>query len=162
MKKLLAFCLLFAFLLTACGPSDADLAAMLQSTLTAWPTNSPYPTYTLAPTQTARVIIVTPTLTPTPLFTATITPTPTNTLPPTPTLDPRAYPKSDGFYLVNVDIIPGVWRSTAGYDDCYWQVSSKTGNIISNFYGMSGGTMFIPNTAYEVQLEDCGEWTYLP
>jgi len=121
--------------------------------------------------------IVTATFTPTPLFTPTITLTPTNTSTPTNTPTITSTPnvvqteqarewvrltrdRGSGFYLVNVDIAPGIWRSTPGLDGCYWKVSSATGDIIANHFGMSGGTAYIPSTAFQVQFDDCGIWTF--
>ena len=69
--------------------------------------------------------------------------------------------KYDGFYLVNVDIAPGIWQSLGTQDDCYWEISTKTGDIIDNHFGMAGGTMYIAASAYQVMMEDCGTWTYL-
>jgi len=116
-----------------------------------------------------RVVEVPVTITPTktPEYTSTITliPTrtqvPTRTQIPTATLSPLKKPKSDGFYLVGVDIAPGVWRSTPGHDGCYWETSTKTGSIINNHFGMSGGTCYIPSSAYMVMFADCGQWEYL-
>jgi len=131
------------------------------------PTNTPlatytsYPTLTPNPTYTPEIILVTATYTSTPKFTPTITMTPTNTATLTSTPDVTMMDKSDGFYLVNAEIAPGVWRSNGTQDDCYWEITTSTGDIISNHFGMAGGTMFIPNTAFQVMLEDCGIWTYM-
>lgn len=131
------------------------------------PTNTPYATYTAyptltpLPTYTPEIIIVTATFTATPLYTPTETLTPTETSTPTTTPDPRTKDKGDGFYLVNIDIAPGIWRSEGTQDDCYWEISDKYGNIINNHFGMAGGTMYISATAYQVMMEDCGRWTYL-
>ncbi len=121
---------------------------------------------------TAKIIIVTPTLTFTPIYTATITLTPTNTIPPTntplPTMTPRPtntsnplkLPKFDGNYLVGVDIAPGVWRSMGNSSNCYWEVTTKTGGIIDNYFGMAGGTAYISPNAFAVMFEDCGVWEF--
>ena len=136
-------------------------------TNTPFTTNTPYATYTAYPTQTALptytpvIVVVTATYTATPLYTPTETLTPTNTATLTPTSDPRTEDKGNGFYLVNVDIAPGVWRSAGTQDDCYWEITDKYGDIINNHFGMAGGTMYIPASAYQVMLEDCGRWTYL-
>ncbi|PKO00659.1 MAG: hypothetical protein CVU43_14030 [Chloroflexi bacterium HGW-Chloroflexi-5] len=103
----------------------------------------------------------TATTTPTPVYTPTITETPTITPTETPTLDPLKIPRGNGMFLVNVDIAPGVWRSDGKNDDCYWKVSTSTGDIIKNFFGMAGGTIYIPESAFEVELQDCGTWTFL-
>lgn len=131
------------------------------------PTNTPFATYTAYPsltpnpTYTPKIIVVTATFTSTPKYTATITLTPTDTATPTITPDVTKMDKYDGFYLVNSEIAPGVWRSNGTQDDCYWEITTSTGDIINNHFGMAGGTMFIPNTAFQVMLEDCGTWTYI-
>lgn len=160
---------------SGCAPSEkAILAAIAQTPLatayptftsyptqTAYPTLTPYPTYTTGPTSTARIQLVTATLTATPKYTATIMNTPTNTNTPVPTKDPLQKDRGDGFYLIGIDIAPGVWRSMGTGDSCYWSITTKTDSIINNHFGMSGGTMYVPASGYQVQLEDCGTWTYL-
>jgi hypothetical protein len=69
--------------------------------------------------------------------------------------------RGDGFYLVNLEIAPGLWRSQGTQDDCYWEIDTRTGDIINNHFGMAGGTMYIPESAFQVRLEDCGTWVYL-
>ena len=69
--------------------------------------------------------------------------------------------RADGFYLVGVDIAPGVWRSTGGGDSCYWATTSKTGEIIKNHFGMAGGTAYISPSAYQVEFSNCGIWLFL-
>jgi len=69
--------------------------------------------------------------------------------------------KGDGFYLVNVDIAPGVWRSTGSGDGCYWSTTTKTGDIIDNHFGMSGGTTFISPSTFQVELNGCGTWVFV-
>jgi len=123
-----------------------------------------------AQTETARAIS-TQTHTPIP-ETATITPTASDTATPseTPNLSQTQTaqalailitPRGNGHYLVGVDIAPGVWRSENGYSGCYWSVTTKTGSIINNDFGDSGGTVYISPTAYEVEFSDCGIFTYL-
>ena len=147
------------------------------ATNTAYPSLTPWPTYTDAP-PTIIIKVVTATHSPTPKFTATITLTPTNTATPTKTPTETPSPnltqtqeaedfaklitnKYSGFFLVNVDIAPGSWRSTAGQESCYWARLSKTGDILDNHYGNSGGTVFIRASDYEVNFDGCGEWNYL-
>ena len=131
------------------------------------PTNTPYPTYTTYPTltpnptYTPEFVIVTATFTSTPKYTPTITLTPTNTATPTNTQDPTKMDKKDGFYLVDSEIAPGVWRSNGTQNNCYWEVSTPTGDIISNHFGMAGGTMYVPSSGFQVMLENCGTWTYI-
>ena len=70
-------------------------------------------------------------------------------------------PHGDGYYLIGIDIAPGSWRSEPGNDGCYWQRTDRTGNIIDNHFGTSGGVVFLPVSDYQIQLEGCGMWTYL-
>jgi len=103
---------------------------------------------------------------------ATFTPVPTYT--PLPTLEPifvtatftpvpdLQTEKTAGFYLVNIDIAPGIWRNDGVSEDCYWSVTTMTGDIIANHFGMGGGTMYIPPNGYQVELDaECGSWVYL-
>ena len=126
-------------------------------------TVTPTPTPKNSPTPT-----LTPTITPTPAE----TPTPTNT--PTPTQTPNlsltataqamgvlASSKTDGFYLVGVDIAPGKWHSTGSDDGCYWVRQDSSQDILDNHFGYAGGTMTIRPTDYEVQMDDCGRWVYV-
>lgn len=109
-------------------------------------------------TQTAQAL---PTLTPTPAFTATPSNTPAPTDTPAPTADPLYSEKTDGFYLVNVDIAPGVWRSTGTEDGCYWAVTSASGDILANHFGQAGGTAYIDPTGFQVEFNDCGTWVFI-
>ena len=177
MNKYIKFCLVYIYLsiiITACQPTPEQLIGPINETLAAIPTQTayptytpintftPYPTYTIVPTYTPRIKIVTPTYTSTPLYTPTITETPTITPTKTNTPNPLTKDKAPGYYLVGTEIAPGVWRSLGSTDDCYWSVNSKTGDIISNHFGMAGGTMYIPVSAFEVRLEaECGMWTYI-
>ncbi len=181
---------LLSALLTACAPSDSSIQAAIAQTQAAWtpvptqtslptytpfPTHTPFPTYTPPPTiavEVTRIVMVTATPTPTPLHTPTNTPTPTKTG--TPTKTPNATQtaeakltaklradKGDGFYLVNVDVAPGVWRSQGTGDKCYWATTTKTGKIIDNHYGMAGGTAFISASAFQVEFNGCGKWVFV-
>lgn len=159
MKKLIALCLV---ILCACQPSAKALQGPVSETLTAWPTSSPYPTYTPAATQTPWIVIVTPTFTASPVFTPTVTFTPTITPTRTKTPDLTKTDKGPGFYLVGSEIAPGLWKSQATGDDCYWELDTRTGDIISNHFGFAGITMYIPSTAFSATMQDeCGRWTYL-
>ncbi len=151
MKKII---LTIVLMFTACAPSAGSIQTAIAQTQAVWtavPTQTPYPT------QTALVVtkIVTPIFTFTPVNTATITNTPTATI------DPLKQLKGPGFYLVNVDIAPGVWRSTGTGSECYWEVTTKTGDIIANHFGQSGGTAYIPPDAFQVNFQKCGTWEYL-
>ena len=174
-----------ALALTACAPSEVAIMAAISQTQANWtmvpplPTLTPRPTYTPAPTIAIQVIVevtrlveITQTYTPTPLYTPTITPTPTET--PLPTVTPNAEqtatakalqklrsPKGDGFYLVNEDIAPGVWRSNGDSSSCYWSVTRADGDIIDNHFGMAGGTAFISASAFQVEFNGCGRWEFI-
>lgn len=70
--------------------------------------------------------------------------------------------KQPGIYLVNVDIAPGIWRNNGTSDECYWEITTESGDVIDNHMGMSGGTANIPATAFQVTFEkECGTWTFL-
>ena len=125
------------------------------------PTYTPLPTYTKAPTSTQIVKIVTATETSTPLYTPTITNTATSTATLTATLDFLKTPIGDGFYLVGSEVAPVVWDSDGTGDSCYWEVTNTKGDIISNHFGLAGGTAYIPSNAFQVSFEDCGIWTWL-
>ncbi|NMC55004.1 MAG: hypothetical protein GYA48_15360 [Chloroflexi bacterium] len=169
MKKsyALIFSIALSILFSACAPSEEQLQEIVSQTIAAYtpiPTNTPYSTFTPYPTSTAyptltaviQTVIVTPTETPTPEYTPTITATATSTL------NPLQTNKGPGFYLVGIDIAPGIWRSQGASDGCYWSINTKTGDIIKNHFGMAGGTMYINPSAFQVELNaDCGEWVYL-
>ena len=122
------------------------------------------------------VVTATPTPTPvnspTPTLTPSITPTPSNTptSTPTPNIDATATveamgeliePKDDGFYLVGIDIAPGLWRSQGDGEDCYWQRLDSDQETLDNHYGQAGGTVRIRPTDFEVHFKRCGTWIYL-
>jgi len=174
MRRLLIVAILF--FITACStkPSESAIQTAIAQTKALWtsiPTNTAYPTHTPNNTFTPWVVteLVIPTFTVTPLFTPTITDT---ALPPTETpnltqtseaqvLALLRSDKGNGFYLVGVDIEPGVWRSTGTAEDCYWETTTKTGDLIQNHFGMSGGTAYIPASAFQVRFEDCGMWVFI-
>jgi hypothetical protein len=172
---------IMCFLLAACssGPNAEQIEStaiiraeqIARATITAFPTQTPYPTYTPEPTIVFRVVvvvtqIVTPTPTPTPRFTPTDTGTPTSTPNRALTATARAFaqliaPHGDGFYLVGVDIAPGLWRSNGTGNDCYWERLTRTGDIIDNHFGLAGGTVNISTTDFQFHAQDCGQWEYL-
>jgi len=153
-------------------------------------TYTPAPTYTPRPTvaikvEVTRIVIVTETPTPTPLFTETPT-----LLPVQLTATEKAQvaqatevrrlanayetataqaesdailkgPHGDGFYLVGVDIAPGLWRNNGQTSDCYWERSTKTGDIIDNHFGDGGGTAYILPSDFQFETGDCGTWVWL-
>lgn len=108
-----------------------------------------------------KIVQVTTTYTKTPEYTPTITPTYTPKPTETPTISPLYLTKGDGFFLIGIDIAPGIWRSSGTQDNCYWSVTSESGDIIDNHFGMSGGTAFLPDSGFQVQFEDCGNWEFL-
>lgn len=135
------------------------------ATLTKYPTYTPLPTQTKLPTYTAL-----PTLKPL----STYTPAPTYTLPPTftpriqtilvtPTTDESILKadKTDGFYLIGPEIAPGVWRTEKDHSKCYWKISDIKGSIVSNYLGMGGGTIYIPEDAYQIEIQNCGNVTFV-
>ena len=69
--------------------------------------------------------------------------------------------RGSGFYLVGVDIAPGIWRSTAGSDSCYWARYDENQNILDNDFGQSGGAVTIRTTDFQVEFDDCGTWEYI-
>lgn len=159
MKKII----LIALLLTACSTPPATLSAeALKGTafVDAWTaivaayTSTPEATPTHEPTNTPR---------PTATVGDTNTPkaTATETSTPKPTTPPQQTAKSDGFYLIGIDISPGVWRSNGSGDRCYWEVTTKTGDVISNHFGLAGGTAYIPADGFQISFERCGTWTFL-
>jgi hypothetical protein len=102
----------------------------------------------------------TPLYTPTNTLTPTTTPTPSKTPLPSPTVDALKLPFNDGNYLVGVDKAPGVWLSNGDMDNCYWEITTMTGDIINNYFGRAGGTMYVYSSAFAIHVEDCGEWTF--
>ncbi len=173
-KKTMAIIFTATLLLSSCSVIDKriepTILARVENTISSFtkvPTNTPYatntafPTLTPPPTYTPKIVLVTATPTETPKYTATITMTPTKTPPPTQTKDPTKTNKTPGYYLVGEEISPGVWRSLGTSDSCYWSITTRTGDIINNHFGMAGGTMYIPESAYQVQLEaECGTWEF--
>lgn len=131
--KTIMLCL-YMFSLTACASSSSSIQTAIARTQAAW-------------TQTAW--------TPIPIYTSTVT------LPLASNNTPLTGDKDNGFYLIGIDIAPGVWRSTGTGDECYWAVTTKTGEYLSNHYGMSGGTAYLPETGFQVEFNNCGIWVYL-
>ena len=116
-------------------------------------TYTPFPTHTSKPTYTMF-----PSLTPNPTYTPYIV-----KLLVTPTTDSNILKagKTDGFYLVGPEIMPGVWRTEAGKTKCYWKITDIKGNILSNYLGAGGGTILIDENAYQIEILNCGTITYL-
>ena len=155
MKKLIF--VLIALALAACTqPTPEIVTQIVQETVlvtvqppilptyTPYPTLMPLATYTPYPTLEPVVVFVTATETP------------------TPEVDPLYSDKQPGVYLVGIDIAPGIWRSQGTSDSCYWKITDRTGDIIENYLGFAGGTMYVPVDAFQVELDkDCGVWVYL-
>lgn len=170
MNKLFPLLIVLSFL-AGCSPVNSTEYKSLEATTISLQKelidlNNAYFTLEAAtPVVIVKEITQTPTSTPkytaTPKHTPTITLTSTNTFTPTPTTDPLKKARGNGFYLIGVDIAPGVWRSQGSGDSCYWSVTSMSGNIISNHFGMSGGTAYIPVNGFQVQFEDCGTWVFI-
>ncbi len=138
---------------------EVEVARVVVSVVTA--TFSPTPILSLTPTST-------PTVTPTPSNTPTPTNTPTQT--PTPNVAQTATAQAfaqltrsrgSGFYLVDVDIAPGLWRSNGSNDDCYWARYNRNNDVIDNHFGRAGGAMRIFPSDFQVEFDDCGTWEYL-
>ena len=72
-----------------------------------------------------------------------------------------ADPKEDGFYTVGVEILPGRWRSTGTGTTCYWARLDSYQRILSNHFGLAGGTVTIRESDYEVMFSQCGTFVYL-
>ncbi len=149
---------------TAQAPVTVEVTRLVEKTVVV----TQLITTTPGPTQTANIIIITVTSSPTPENTPTNTnsPEPTNTAEPTftpaPTQDKTKTDKGPGFYLVGSDIAAGVWRNNGNTDGCYWAVTSKTGDILDNHFGMGGGTMYVNSAGFQVEMsEECGTWIYL-
>jgi hypothetical protein len=156
-KNIVIFCFVILVVLSGCGEK-----ATPYPTLEPLPTYTFQPTFTVPPTQTPWVILITPTPSPTPLFTPTNTVPPTATLPPTATKDITRADKQDGVYLVGEEIAVGLWRSEKDVsDDCYWETTTKKGDINNNYFGLSGGTMYLRKSDFQVSMEDCGTWKYM-
>lgn len=129
------------------------LKSTTMNTIASKPTTAKPPTE-IPPTRampTKTKTQITPSLTPIPPMSPTVTPTVSLTS-----------TKGPGIYLVNVDIAPGLWRNTGSSNDCYWKLTDRTGKILDNFYGMTGGTIFISPEVFQVELDpECGNWEYL-
>ena len=179
--RLLVAIVLISALVSCIGPATPQPTPIVQTvvvtqivyapTATPYPTLTPWPTYTPAPpvvvTQLIFYTAIPPLSTstpywPTPVKTAIAAATPN--VAKTATAEAFAIlttPRDDGFYLVGIDIAPGVWRSQGTGTSCYWQRSTKTGGIIDNHYGQSGGTIYIAASDFQIQFKGCGTWIYM-
>ena len=91
--------------------------------------------------------------------TITKTPVPTNT--PVPTEDVTKRSRGDGTYLIGSEMSPGLWRSTPGQDNCYWEVRDANGDATGYYNGDSGGVASIPASGFQFDTWECGQWEYL-
>lgn len=67
--------------------------------------------------------------------------------------------EGDGVYQVGVDIQPGTWKTSGSGQSCYWQTTSKGGDILDND-NVSGPTIVvIPASAFSFKTARCGTWT---
>lgn len=168
--KALCFALLICFLVS-CSPINSKEYKSLEATTIALEkelielNNDLFSVQSATPVVIVKEITQTSTATPkytaTPKNTPTITLTPTNTFTPTPTIDPLKKAKGNGFYLIGVDIAPGVWRSQGSGDKCYWAVTRSNGDIMDNHFGMAGGTAYLPTNGFQVEFNDCGTWVFI-
>ena len=122
-----AFFVCLLFILTACGPSPEQQAAMTATAMTAtaaaWtptPTATNTPTSTPTPTATETP---TPTLTPTPTDTPTVTPSPTATH------DPDRYYASDSSFSL---VMPEGWEAQDAGMESDVLIGMSSGNYTPN------------------------------
>ncbi len=142
-----------------------------QATYTPLPTHTPAKTYTPLPTLTSEPTYTkVPTYTPQPTFTSLPTSTPRPTYTPvisyvmvTPTTDESILKadKTDGYYLIGPEIQPGVWRPEKDKTKCYWKITDIKGNIVQNYLGDGGGTIYIDPDAFQIEILNCGKITYI-
>jgi len=142
---------------TACAPEATPTAP---TPVEATPTPKPVEATPTPVPSTATPMPPTPT--PVPPTATPVPPTPTP-VPPTATSTPKtpSSPKTDGFYTVGEEIAPGKWHSTGTGANCYWARLDANQNTLSNHFGMTGGTVTLLETDYEVQFEGCGTWEYV-
>jgi len=69
--------------------------------------------------------------------------------------------KGDGFYTVGIEIAPGQWRSTGEGNNCYWERSNRTQDIINNHFGIAGGTIHVSPSDDELYVSGCGDIEYI-
>jgi hypothetical protein len=66
----------------------------------------------------------------------------------------------DGSYLVGDEVKAGTWRTvTKGLiEDCYWERTSGSGNIIDNHFGTSTRMTVTVRSGEIFKTQDCGDW----
>lgn len=67
--------------------------------------------------------------------------------------------EGDGVYQVGVDIQPGTWKTAGSGQSCYWQTSSKSGDILANDNVDGPTVVVIPASAFSFTTKRCGTWT---
>jgi hypothetical protein len=70
-------------------------------------------------------------------------------------------PKKDGFYIVGLDIAPGLWKSDGKRTGCYWSRSSVNMDLLDNDFGYGGGAVMLRAGDFEFYTKGCGTWTPL-
>lgn len=134
----------------------------MTATVTLYPTHTPFATYTKFPTHTPYpTYTALPSLTPNATYTAQPTPEPQvvwQIVTATDDPDVLKADKKDGFYLVGIDIAPGIWtiRTDASFTKCYWKLTDRRNQIIRNYLGTAGGSIFIDDTMLQLEIQNCG------
>ena len=93
------------------------------------------------PVEVTRIVVV------------TVTPSgPTGT--PQPTIDRTKSDKTDGFYMVGLEIAPGVWRSSGGSpsEECWRLINNFDGDTEDITGELPGATIRVPNGEYIVLI----------
>lgn len=62
--------------------------------------------------------------------------------------------EGEGTYIVGEDIKPGTYKS-AGGENCYWERSSKDGDIIANDLSDGPAVMNVRSSDYSVSVSNC-------
>jgi hypothetical protein len=154
MNKLWFFIAPALIALAACSSSPALTSDQIAAAM---------PTAAAARTQTAGALPASATITATvaPSSTPTLTPLPASAL--TATADFALYgPHGDGVYQVGVSIAPGTWRAIPQRNSfCYWARRKYDGILLGEHYGPAGGEIFIHETDFEVEFDDCGLFVFM-
>ena len=69
--------------------------------------------------------------------------------------------KESGFYTVGVEIAPGMWRSNGQGGGCYWARLDRFQDITANYFGNAGVAVYVNPADYEVNFNDCGQFSYV-
>lgn len=67
--------------------------------------------------------------------------------------------EGDGVYQVGVDIQPGTWRTPGSGQSCYWETTSKGGDILGNDNVTGPTVVVVPASAFTFTTKRCGTWT---